>query len=266
MITTSLTAGAGRASAPFRLPRRYLCAQWPETTDFQEPEHPEVSAALAERVRDVLGGRHLTPYIAQLERHFWLCAFFHGADRSHRASTYEADHPSAIHYIPRNAVLFVLDGTYGQIYLSAPEATPIHELLAALNGTLFPGRRYADRFLLKHFDLAPLRYLTPSDRHPSDGLAPWAHLQLKGLTEREGGENGQRCKRLWPRDGFEPLDCGCEVWPAHVDSAIMGIKVGRALGPTWPSSSRARRGCKPPLSRPLGTHWQTALPAARAWG
>lgn len=231
MTTTPLTAGAGCAGSPFRLPRRYLCVEWPETVAFQEPDTPEASAALTEHIRDILGGRHLTPHIAQLERHFWLCAFFHGAPRRHRASTYELDHPSAITYIPRNAVLFVIDGTYGLIYLAAPESAPCHELLAALNGTLFPERKYIDRFRLYTFDLAPLRYLTPADRHPSDHLAPWAHLQLKGLTEREGGENGQRSKHLWPRDGFEPLDCGCAVWPAHVDSAIMGIKLGQRPRP-----------------------------------
>lgn len=231
MTTTPLTAGAECAGSPFRLPRRYLCVEWPETVAFQEPDTPETNAALTEHIRDILGGRHLTPHIAQLEHHFWLCAFFHGAPRRHRASTYELDHPSAITYIPRNAVLFVIDGTYGLIYLAAPESAPCHELLAALNGTLFPERKYIDRFRLYTFDLAPLRYLTPADRHPSDHLAPWAHLQLKGLTEREGGENGQRSKHLWPRDGFEPLDCGCAVWPAHVDSAIMGIKLGQRPRP-----------------------------------
>lgn len=226
MTKTPLTAGAGSAGASFRLPRRYLCAEWPETTAFQEPESPTASAALAEQIRDTLGGCHLTPHIVQFERNFWLCAFFHGARRRHRASTYETDHPSAISYIPRNAVLFVLDGTYGKIYLAAPESAPSLDLLATLNGTLFPNRSYSDGFHLKTFELSPLRYLTPADRHPSDRLAPWAHLQLKGVTEREGGENGQRCKHLWPRDGFEPLDCGCAVWPAHIDSAIMGIKLG----------------------------------------
>lgn len=231
MTLTSLTAGAGCAGSPFRLPRRYLCVEWPETTTFQEPNSQEFCKPLTEHIREILGGRHLTPHIVQLAHHFWLCAFFHGASRRHHASTYEHDHPSAITYIPRNAVLFLIDGTYGKIYLAAPESAPHQELLAALNGTLFPARRYIERFQLKTFDLAPLRYLTPAVRHPSDALAPWAHLQLKGLTEREGGENGQRCKHLWPRDGFEPLDCGCLIWPAHIDSAIMGIKLGQRPRP-----------------------------------
>ena len=53
MTLTSLTAGAGCAGSPFRLPRRYLCVEWPETTTFQEPNSQEFCNPLTEHIREM---------------------------------------------------------------------------------------------------------------------------------------------------------------------------------------------------------------------
>ena len=205
-----------------RAPRRHLCLPLP--AGFTPPTSPATQELLRSAVSDAVGLSALTAVYDSPAPNVWLCAFFHGADRIRHAATYERGAPGSVAYIPRNAETILADWKRGLLYLSAPDRVNLHDLALAMNRTLFPDRRPAQPFRAPPFDLAPLRFLTPSDRRPACATAPWESLALKALTWQDAGEDFALSRRLWSGDGFDALEASGEPLPAHVLSVAFAIR------------------------------------------
>ena len=224
-MKSSVEAGAMRVGTPLRAPRKYRCVRLAGNSCFVPPTEAGVQQQIAERVGDLLGLPHLTARFEPLGPEVWLCVFFHGADRPRHAATYEGNRPGSITYIPRHAVVVIVDWRHRLLYLAGPHPKRLGDLLPALNGTLFPERELARPFASAHFHLEPFRYLPPEARHPAGRSVPWRELTLKGYSSREAGVNGPLTRMVWPLDGFTALESGCVAWPAHLRTLLLGFRV-----------------------------------------
>lgn len=197
--------------------RRYRCLALPDA--FVPPEEPADQARLTAAIRDALTP-DLHPVIRPAAPGAWLCAFLHAAPRPKRAATYEHGRPGTVRFTPRAAALLLADWRHGLLYAATPRRDALPGFLAALNGTLFPGRRPAAPFQTLPLDPDRLRLLSPQDRRPGPPGAPWAELRLKALAWQEPGLGGARGELRWDGDGFD----AAEPWPERLQRLTFLIR------------------------------------------
>ncbi len=182
--------------------RKYLCYRLPE--QFSPEALVANQGLLAKEMAECLNVDTLMPVFQQLDHHVWMLAYLHPAERKRRLSTYEADGPGSVSYMPRLAATIVFDWQGGLLFISLPHPERCCGLAAVLKSA-FPGRSGSLPFVPLSLSLEKLLRLHPEQRHPVSPQAPWLQLRLKTLTWHTAGKDSTTQTTKWSGDGFNDV-------------------------------------------------------------